>query len=260
MYVKNEDINHTLIFSGRRQLSMVEQLQTQTHLPILQMQNVNKDISGYPLLRNINITVHSGELVYIIGENGTGKTTLLNLMSHEDVPDTGLIQVGNYLLSDLTKEDIPYFKRTIGYMHQNAGLIPNATVKENLIYPLNALGYDRKTVKQRYNDILTLTGLYDYRNKNVGSVAHPELSGGQLQLVALGQAIVNKPDVLFCDEPTGNLYSGKADYIMDVLEKIAKMNTAVVMVTHSPEYVKNRPHNTYEIVNKTLVQRRKVAY
>lgn len=225
--------------------------QNQAGEPILEIQNLNKDYGTQPVLRNINLIVHSGELVYIVGLNGSGKSTLLNMIAHDDVPDDGIIAVGNYRLDKLNKKALPYFRRTIGYMHQDAALIPNMTVKQNLLYPLEALGCDEKTLHQRYDDILALTGLYDLRNKNVGTREHPLLSGGQLQMVAIAQAMVNKPDLLICDEPTGNLATGAAKYVMDLLEKITKTNTGVIMVTHDPTFVKERPHTTYWLDNQT---------
>ena len=230
----------------------------QNREPILQLQNVNKDFNRLPVLRKVNLLLNSGELIYIVGENGSGKSTLLNLISHDDVPDTGIIQVGNYRLDQLTKKDMPYFRRTIGYMHQTPDLIPEMTVKDNLMYPLHALGYDEETVRHRYEDILALTGLYDLRNSKVSHDNHFLLSGGQLQMVSIAQALVNQPEILLCDEPTGNLDSEKSDYVINFLENVTKMNTAVVIVTHDNNLVYNHPHTTYSLdpQTHTLIKRK----
>lgn len=198
----------------------------------LTMEHVSKDFQGKTALRDINLRVRQGEFIYLIGASGAGKTTLLDLIRHDEVPDQGRILVDHFNVKHLKKKEIPYLRREIGSIFQTTELIPHLSVKDNLVYPLEALGKSDQLIKQRYQDVLHLVELYDFRNQSVD-----QLSGGQAQRVMLARALMNVPSLLLADEPTGQLDPPSAEKIIKLLEIIAAGPTAVIMVTHDRNIV-----------------------
>ena len=222
-------------------------LKNQNTAEILRIEHLNKDYGNRAILRDINLKLNSGDFIYLIGNNGSGKSTLLNLIRHEDVPDDGIIQVGTFRLDKLKKKNVPYYRRMVGYVRQDDQLIPHVTVKRNLTYPLEALGYPNSVIKQRYEDALAIVGIYDRRNEITDT-----LSSGERQLVSIAQALINKPEILLVDEPTSNLSPALSDKMFAALDKISAMNTTVIDVTHNDEQLEKYPHPTYWLHNKTL--------
>lgn len=220
---------------------------------IICIQNMSKQFQNRTIFDGVNLTISESSFVILTGKSGIGKTTLLNILRHDEVPDIGEIYVSNYQLSKLSTKDIPYLRRNIGCVFQRSNLIPNMTVKENLVYPLEALGKDDSLIKQRYSDVLNLVGLYHMAQQRAS-----ELSGGEQQMVSLARAMICMPCVLLADEPTGNLDAENRDKILNILRKIAGAGTTVLMVTHDEEVIKSKKYDRIltiennKIIDKTI--------
>ena len=184
------------------------------------------------VLKNINIRIPTGKLTMLRGRSGSGKTTLMNLLSALDYPKSGEILFEGKPIQDLPEHDREQMRKTqIGFVFQSVALIPMMTAYENVEFVLRLAGYkgDRR---KRTEECLKLVGL--------GSRMHhmpQELSGGEQQRVALARALVNKPEILLADEPTGNLDPKNSWEIMRLLEDVNKKGTTVVVVTHNKEIV-----------------------
>ena len=185
-----------------------------------------------PVLRNISLKIVCGEFVSIMGPSGSGKSTLLYILSGLDNPTKGSVLLNGRDISQLNdvKKSIMR-RRDIGFVFQFYNLIPNLNVEENIMLPVLLDGKDMKAYRRKLNDILDIVGLSDRRRHTPR-----ELSGGQQQRVAIARALINEPDIIFADEPTGNLDSKSGTEIMELLRKINRENSkTIIMVTHSAE-------------------------
>ena len=179
--------------------------------------------NGTNALYDINLSVDQGEFVYVIGPTGSGKSTLIKLMDAEEMCTKGNVKVVGIDVGELSKRQIPIYRRNIGVVFQDYKLLPHLTVFENIAYALEVIGMKKAQIRKR-----TIVGLSEK-----GNSFPKELSGGQQQRVAIARAIANRPKVLIADEPTGNLDPAKSDEIMDLLQEINQCyGTTVVMVTH----------------------------
>lgn len=216
-------------------------------VPILQVKNIKKSYNKRIILNNISFNLYPNSFVYLIGKNGTGKSTTLNLIRGESVLNKGSIQMGNYNYLKLKKKNLPYLRRNIGYIFQDSKLIENRTVEENLAYPLEALSLSDDVIAERCHDILKLTQLYDFRHSLIKN-----LSGGEKRKVAIARAIINKPELLLADEPTASLDKQTVDDIMLILNKINKTGTAILMVTHNEQILRKYPHTIMQLKDHQL--------
>ena len=184
------------------------------------------------VLKDINLTIGSGEFVSIMGPSGSGKSTLLYLIGGLDKPTSGSVKIKGSELSDMKdKEQSIMRRRDIGFVFQFYNLIPNLNVEENVMLPMLLDGKKLKDYRSKLDEILEVVGLSDRR-------AHTprELSGGQQQRVAIARALVNEPDIILADEPTGNLDSKTGMEVMELLQRINKeKGKTIVQVTHSKE-------------------------
>ncbi len=200
-------------------------------MEILNVRNLSKKyVNGnyeFWALSNINFKVNKGEFVAIIGKSGSGKSTLLHLLAGLDSPSSGMVYINNQNIYDFSDKKMIVFRRKyIGVIYQFYNLIPVLNVKENIILP--ALFDGRKVDDRKVNDLIKSLGL-----KNKESMFPNDLSGGQQQRVAIGRALINKPKILFCDEPTGNLDSKNSKYVMKLLKFYNKRyKQTIIMVTH----------------------------
>ncbi len=177
---------------------------------------------------DINLSVDQGEFVYVIGPTGSGKSTLIKLMDAEEMCTKGNVKVVGIDVGELSKRQIPIYRRNIGVVFQDYKLLPHLTVFENIAYALEVIGMKKAQIRKRTIDVMKVVGLSEK-----GNSFPKELSGGQQQRVAIARAIANRPKVLIADEPTGNLDPAKSDEIMDLLQEInQRYGTTVVMVTH----------------------------
>lgn len=202
-------------------------------MSILELQNVEK-IYGekdnqVKALRNINLKVEEGEFVAIVGTSGSGKSTCLNLIGGLDNPTSGHIFIKNKEIGSLSRKELTIFRRrNIGFVFQNYSLMPVLNVYDNVALPVT---FDRgKYINRKYiEELIRELGIWEKRKKYPN-----ELSGGQQQRVAIARALANKPSILLCDEPTGNLDSATTIEVMGLLKaSCRKYNQTILMVTHN---------------------------
>ena len=185
-----------------------------------------------PVLRNISLTIARGEFVSIMGPSGSGKSTLLYILSGLDTPTKGSVLLNGRDISGLddAKKSIMR-RRNIGFVFQFYNLIPNLNVEENIMLPILLDGKDMKEYRHKLNDILDIVGLSGHRRHTPR-----ELSGGQQQRAAIARALINDPDIIFADEPTGNLDSKSGEEILSLLRSSnQEQGKTILMVTHSKD-------------------------
>lgn len=183
-------------------------------------------------LKNINLEITSGEFVSIVGQSGTGKTTLIKLIIAEETPSAGDIIIGGWNITHIKNYEIPYFRRQIGVVFQDFKLLRKKTAFENIAFALEVCGASNIKINKIVNQVLKLVGL----EKKSGRYPH-QLSGGEQQRVVIARSLVHKPKLIAADEPTGNLDSFNTREIIDLLLKINNLGTTVILVTHNREVV-----------------------
>lgn len=188
--------------------------------------------TGTKALDNVSFHIKKGEFVFIVGSSGSGKTTLIKLLLKELNPTAGEIRVEQKQYSKLKRKEIPMLRRKIGVVFQNFRLLKDRTVFENVAFAQQVIEKSTKEIRREVPAILTMVGLAEQYKK-----FPKELSGGEQQRVALARAIVNRPDIILADEPTGNLDPKNSLDIMRLLEEINERGTTVVVVTHNKEIV-----------------------
>ncbi|HEL4319606.1 TPA: ABC transporter ATP-binding protein [Clostridioides difficile] len=188
------------------------------------------------VLKEVSLQVIKGEFVSIMGLSGSGKSTLLYILGGLDTPTSGKVYMNGADISHFNDEKMSIIRRrNIGFVFQFYNLIPNLNVEENIMLPLLLDGKNLKDYKNQLDEILDIVGLTDRRKHTPR-----ELSGGQQQRVAIARALIGKPEILFADEPTGNLDSKTGIEIIDLLNKINRDNgQTIIMVTHSPDAAKS---------------------
>lgn len=187
-----------------------------------------------PALDNISLEIYPGEFVFLVGHSGSGKSTLVRLIIRELRPSSGTITIANEDLGTMRNWRVPYLRRNIGCVFQDFKLLPNKTVYENVAFALEVIGKNRSVIRTQVPEVLRLVGLQDKLDK-----LPDQLSGGEQQRVSIARAIVNRPPLLVCDEPTGNLDPQTSRGIMDLLERINRTGTTVLVATHDREMVDN---------------------
>lgn len=198
--------------------------------------------NGTVALNNMTLHVDQGEFVFVVGSSGSGKSTFLKLIMKEEIPTEGNISVDGVDLASLKRSKIPYFRRMMGIVFQDFRLINNMNVFDNVAFAMRVTGCSEKEVKERVPYVLGLVGLEEKVKRYPA-----ELSGGEQQRVGLARALVNKPDLIIADEPTGNVDPSMSIEIMELLNEINKRGTTVVMVTHEHSLVKRYRHRVIEI-------------
>ena len=168
-----------------------------------------------------------GEFVFLVGASGSGKTTIIKLLTAEVRPTEGKVLVNNYNIGEMKKSRIPYLRRTLGVVYQDFRLIKTKTVYENVAFAMRTIGAKSKAIKQRVPYVLDLVGLADKAKEKPMN-----LSGGEQQRVAIARALVNNPRLIIADEPTGNLDPARSLELMTLFEKINELGTTVLIVTH----------------------------
>ena len=183
-------------------------------------------------LREVSLTIDKGEFVFLVGPSGSGKSTMVRLLLKELEPTTGRIIVGGRELARLKRSKVPLLRRNIGCVFQDFKLLHNRTAFENVAYALKVQGESRKEIRTKVPEVLGLVGLSSKMNH-----LPDELSGGEQQRVSIARSFVNHPPLLICDEPTGNLDPDTSVGIMQLLYRINRTGTTVVMATHDREMV-----------------------
>ncbi|HNU96072.1 MAG TPA: cell division ATP-binding protein FtsE [Candidatus Magasanikbacteria bacterium] len=183
-------------------------------------------------LRNINLHIKAGEFVSIVGQSGTGKTTLVRLLIAEEKPTKGKIVIGDWDITKIPSGEIPYLRRQIGVIFQDFKLLPKKTVYENVSFALEVAGEKNKHIAQIVPQVLDVVGLGNKMHR------YPrQLSGGEQQRVAIARSLVHRPKIIIADEPTGNLDSLNTVEIIEILKKINEFGTTVLLATHNREIV-----------------------
>jgi len=195
---------------------------------VIELAGVSRYYDGdWPALTDVNLTVHRGDFLFLLGATGAGKTTLLRLLYRHDVPDAGELRVLDYELNALSERDIPRLRRRLGVIFQDFKLLQDRTVYENLEFVLMAMDVQPDTIAPRIHEVLVRLGLVHKRD------CYPlQLSGGEQQKASIARALVKSPDILLADEPTGNIDPKASDDILNILKDVNYQGTTVVMATH----------------------------
>ncbi len=220
--------------------------------PVITFDHVTKVYPAQPnkpSLHDISLQIYAGEFVFLVGHSGSGKSTFIRLITRELKPTDGHIYVADEDLATMRNWRVPYLRRNIGCVFQDFKLLPNKTVFENVSFALEVIGKSRHVIKTQVPEVLRLVGLQDKLNKRPD-----QLSGGEQQRVSIARAIVNRPPLLVCDEPTGNLDPQTSRGIMDLLERINRTGTTVLVATHDREMVDNMRRRVIALDNGHLTR------
>ena len=202
-------------------------------VPLIKFRNVTKQYSnGTKALEGVSLDIEKGEFVFVVGASGAGKSTFLKLIMREETATSGNIEVNGYNLNKLKHNKIPEYRRSIGMVFQDFKLIPTMNVYDNVAFALRVTDVSPRDIKRRVPYVLGLVGL----SKKEKSMPD-ELSGGEQQRVALARALVNNPQLLIADEPTGNIDPEMSLEILELLSEINRCGTTIIMVTHEHELV-----------------------
>ncbi|MBQ3425098.1 MAG: cell division ATP-binding protein FtsE [Clostridia bacterium] len=183
-------------------------------------------------LRDIDLVIKDGEFVFLVGPSGSGKSTIMKLLTGEIRPTGGKLVVNGFDLRTIRRRSLPKLRRTLGIIFQDYRLIEDMTVYENVAFAMRVIGKSNREIRKRVPYVLDLVDLHDCEDR------YPrELSGGEQQRVGIARALVNSPDMIIADEPTGNLDPAKSLEIMLLLQKINELGTTVLVVTHEKELV-----------------------
>jgi cell division transport system ATP-binding protein len=213
-----------------------------------------KGVSKYyipekPALDDVNVDIGSGEFVFIVGHSGSGKSTFIRMLLRELSPSRGQIVVAGQDLGKMKNWKVPYLRRNIGCVFQDFKLLPNKTSFENVAFALEVIGKSKHVIRTQVPEVLRLVGLEDKIDN------YPdELSGGEQQRVSIARAFVNRPPLLLCDEPTGNLDPQTSLGIMKLLERINKTGTTVLVATHDRDMVDNMRRRVIALDNGKIIR------
>lgn len=194
---------------------------------------VNKSFADKTFaIRDISMNIDKGEFVSIVGPSGAGKTTVLRMLLAEEKPTAGKISYGSVDIHSIPRKELPKYRRKIGMVFQEFRLLPQRTAYENIAFAMEAAGRSDEEIEQDVPQALEIVGL----QKKIHHFPH-ELSGGEKQRVAIARAIINQPEVLIADEPTGNLDPVNTKDIVEILLKVHKLGTTVILTTHNKSII-----------------------
>jgi cell division transport system ATP-binding protein len=195
---------------------------------MIRLDSVTKVYQGGTVAANtVSLDIQKGEFVFLVGASGSGKSTLIRLMLRDEPVTRGKIWVAGKDITTLPKWKIPYLRRSVGTVFQDYKLLPNKTVSENVAFALEVLGRPQSVIGPQVDQVLDLVGLADKAQR------YPkQLSGGEQQRVSVARSFVNRPPIMLCDEPTGNLDPKTSVGIMRLLDRINRTGTTIVMATH----------------------------
>ncbi|HPW52736.1 MAG TPA: cell division ATP-binding protein FtsE [Erysipelotrichaceae bacterium] len=213
------------------------------------LENVSKIYkNGTKALNDFSLEIEDGEFVYVIGETGSGKSTLIKLLNGEEIPTKGRVLVNGINVGRLRFGKVPLYRRKIGVVFQDYQLLKKKTTFDNIAFALEVINKPKNEVRARVKEVLEIIGMSNEFN------SYPtQLSGGQQQRVVIGRAIANKPAILICDEPTGNLDPRHSKEIIELLEKINKSGTTIIVVTHDDVLVDTYRKRTILLDNGSII-------
>ncbi|WP_396173679.1 cell division ATP-binding protein FtsE [Flavobacterium sp.] len=217
---------------------------------VLSLKNVTIYQENRVILSQVNLEVKEGEFLYIIGKTGTGKSSFMKTL-YGDLPLTeGSGNIVGYDLVNLKEENIPFLRRKIGIVFQDFQLLPDRSVKENMLFVLKATGWtDHQAMQDKIDDVLDRVGLKGIANK----MPH-QLSGGEQQRVAIARALLNDPELILADEPTGNLDPQTSVEVLSVLKKINENGKTIIMATHDYALLMKFPSKTLKCEDNTIFE------
>ena len=220
------------------------------NLDMVEMRNVRKiyDSSNTVALDSVDFSVEEGEFVFLVGISGSGKSTIIKLITGEIRPTSGKVIVNGYDMAKIRRGKLPKMRRTLGVIFQDFRLIDNMTVYDNVAFAMRVVGARNRDIRKRVPYVLELVGL-DGRERRFPN----ELSGGEQQRVAIARALVNNPRMIVADEPTGNLDPVRSLELMLLFEKINEMGTTVLVVTHEKELVNAFSKRVVAIENGQII-------
>lgn len=219
---------------------------------MISIEKVTKKHGTKKVLDEVSFKVNQGEFVSIIGPSGAGKTTLIHALIGAERIHQGKIKVDNYEVNKLSSSEVQEYRRRIGIIFQDYKLLPKKTVFENVAFALEVAGYGKDFIQKRTTDVLKLTGLEEQRNH-----FPRQLSGGEKQRTAIARALVHAPELLFADEPTGNLDPENTMSLAKLLLKINKAGTTIIISTHNKDVVNFLKKRVITLENGKLVQDKK---
>ncbi len=219
------------------------------HETIINLQNISVLQKNKLVLANVNFTVNTGDFIYMIGKTGSGKSSLLKIL-YADLPvDEGVANICGYNLLSIKRNEVPYLRRKLGIIFQDFQLLDDRTVGENLEFVLKATGTtDKNEIENRILKVLEEVELISKLN----SMPH-QLSGGEQQRIAIARAMLNDPEIILADEPTGNLDPETSNGIMRLLLEISKSGKTVIMATHNYNLINKFPGKVVKCEEGTLV-------
>ena len=210
--------------------------------------HVFKSYDEYEALRDISLHAMKGEFAFLTGPSGAGKSTLLRLMIAAERPNSGQVLIDGTNIANIRRRSVPFLRRNIGVVFQDYRLIPTRSVLDNVALGLEVLGTSPILIKRRVNAVLAEVGL-----AHMGDRLPPTLSGGEQQRVAIARAIVSDPVILLADEPTGNLDPDLSREIVDILEKVHRKGTTVLVATHDLHLVESKHHRHIRLKSGRVV-------
>ncbi|GJM54559.1 cell division ATP-binding protein FtsE [Granulimonas faecalis] len=225
----------TSVFAPLRPTDEDESHINRSGAPTISMRDVTKIYPAQPnkpALENVSLDIYPGEFVFLVGHSGSGKSTFIKLLTRELKATGGKVIVAGQDLTTMRNWKVPYLRRQIGCVFQDFKLLPDKTTYENVAFTLECIGKPRSVVKAQVPEVLRLVGLQEKMD-----MYPDQLSGGEQQRVSVARAMVNRPPLLICDEPTGNLDPAISLGIMKLLERINRTGTTVLMATHDREMV-----------------------
>jgi cell division transport system ATP-binding protein len=218
--------------------------------PLISYQHVNVSLQGQEILSDVNLELRKGEFVYLIGKVGSGKSTLLKTIYGEVEIDAGEAWVLGNAMRSLKQKDLPTLRRKLGIVFQDFQLLTDRTVHENLKFVLKATGWKNRTeIERRIGEVLQQVGM-----ENKGYKMPNELSGGEQQRIVIARAILNKPEIILADEPTGNLDVDTGRRIVELLQDICRQGSAILMTTHNLNLLSEYPGKVYKCEHHRLTE------
>ncbi|MEE1006369.1 MAG: cell division ATP-binding protein FtsE [Acutalibacteraceae bacterium] len=204
--------------------------------------------TGTHAIEDVNIRITAGEFVFVVGSSGAGKSTFMKLIMREEKANTGTITVNGFNLTSMPRKQVPMLRRTMGIVFQDFRLIPTMNVFQNVAFAMHVVGASDRDVRREVSKALSKVGL-----GNKARSMPAQLSGGEQQRVGLARALVNSPDLIIADEPTGNVDPNMSYEIVSLLTEINKRGTTVLMVTHDHNLVRDFQHRVIMLERGKIV-------
>jgi cell division transport system ATP-binding protein len=216
---------------------------------MITFRNVSKIYrNGTKALDSVNFEIEPAEFVSIVGQSGTGKTTIVKLMSAEERATSGEVIIGGWNITRIPRSEVPFLRRQIGVIHQDFKLLQKKTIFENIAFALEVCGASRRRIRSVVPQVLKVVGLEGTVNRYPN-----QLSGGEQQRVAIARALVHRPKILMADEPTGNLDTINTKEIVDLLIRINEFGTTIVLVTHNSNIVNALKRRVITLKNSKII-------